>query len=258
MAVADSNPPLADWHARYRQQAGWTRPLRDYFFQQVASRGLQIRRVLEVGCGTGALLEELAGRGIPEVSGLDISAEHLSFSRRLLPDVGLVQADAAAAPLPDAYFDLVCCHFLLLWVPNPVQVLREMLRLVRPGGVIAAFAEPDYGGRIDHPAPLSRLGDWQIQSLRRQGADPLTGRKLGQYFHQAGLPFHAGILGAQWNSAGPPSGHSERAVLLSDLAWLQPPPDSAEVDALLTLNASAQTTGERILFIPTFYAWGEK
>ena len=86
--------------------------------------------------------------------------------------------DAHQLPLADGCFDVCLCHFLLLWVTDPIQVLQEMYRVTRSGGVVMALAEPDYGSRIDYPQELSLLGKWQMDSLEQQGADPFIGRKL--------------------------------------------------------------------------------
>ena len=64
-----------------------------------------------------------------------------------------------------------------------------------------ALAEPDYGGRVDYPDTLARLGGLQTEAIRKQGADPETGRKLGWMFAQAGLSeIEVGVLGGQWRA----------------------------------------------------------
>ena len=87
-----------------------------------------------------------------------------------------------------AIFDITFCHFLLLWVRDPLQALREMKRVTRPGGSILALAEPDYDHRIDKPDELAPLGRWQAESLQRQGADPGLGGHLAELFLQADIP----------------------------------------------------------------------
>ena len=243
----------ADWHARFTRQAAWTRALRAYLFPRAGVT--EAARVLEVGCGTGAILAELPGR-IPLVAGLDVNAAHLSLARDNAPRARLTRGDALALPYADSAFEVTLCHFLLLWAAAPLQVLREMRRVTRPGGAVLALAEPDYGGRIDYPQELAALGEWQRQSLRRQGADPLMGRRLAGLFHEAGLQtVETGVLGGQW--PGFPDWEereSEWAVLESDLAERSPEP--APWASLKALDRSATERGERVLFVPTFYAWG--
>ena len=246
------------WHRRYQQQAGWTRPLRDYLFQQINPAA--DAAVLDVGCGTGALLEEFVQRGFSNCYGLDISAANLSFARSIsAPAARLVRGDAHQLPFPDGAFDLAVCHYTLLWVADPMRVTAEMRRVTRPGGYVVALAEPDYGGRIDYPAELSKLADWQTQSLRRQGADPCMGRKLRQVFRSAGLNAAGGILGSQWNASPKPDDSQadrvENAVLAADLQTLPLAP--GQVEELLRLDQQAQRSGERLLYIPTFYAWSQ-
>jgi hypothetical protein len=131
-----------------------------------------------------------------------------------------------------------------------------MIRVTRPGGVILALAEPDYDGRIDYPEELSQLGKMQMESLREQDADPLIGRKLAHIFHVAGLEsVETGVLGGQWS--GDPNWQaweSEWAVLESDLKKTFQASKTWKV--LKELDQAATKSGERILFVPTFYAWG--
>ncbi len=248
-----------DWHRRYTEQARWTASLRKYLFGQAGLN--QARRVLEVGCGTGAILSELAELPLAAAVGVDIALPSLQLASQHAPHSVLACADAHTLPFASCSFDLVYAHFLLLWVHDPARVLLEMARLVYPGGAVLAIAEPDYGGRVDYPLPLAEVGDWQIESLRAQGANPLVGRRLATLFSQAGLTaVQVGVLGGQWaiGSDNATSREAEWAVVESDIAALPHPPNLEQVQCLHQMDAEARLRGERILFVPTFYAMGVK
>ena len=152
-------------------------------------------------------------------------------------------------------FDILVCHYFLLWVNDPALVLSEMVRVADHGAVIIALAEPDYGGRIDYPEALSTLGDWQQASLLSQGADAHMGRKLRALFSRAGLErIETGVLGGQWK--GPPSAKerdSEWLMLENDLGgFIQ----EETIEALRESEQAAWEAGERVLYVPTFYAVG--
>ena len=155
----------------------------------------------------------------------------------------------------EASFDIALCHFLLLWVADPRQVIAEMRRVVRPGGYVLALAEPDYGGRIDYPPEFAALGRLQAEALRRQGADPDLGRKLSALFHEAGLKLvETGVLGGQWSGMpNPQDNELEWQVLEADLGDSI---DKTQFNRLRALDAAAWQRGARLLFVPTFYAWG--
>jgi SAM-dependent methyltransferase len=249
-----------DWHTRFVQQAGWTSDLRRYLYQKVGIN--QALRVLDVGCGTGALLPELLDQAPGRVYGLDISADHLSEAARNSKGALLLQADAHLPPFARASFDLVLCHYLLLWLADPSAALGFLIRLLRPEGALLVLAEPDYGGRIDHPQPLSILGAWQRQSLESQGADPLMGRKIPGLLVQAGLEqVESGVIGAQWSGAPSPDDlRVEWEVLEHDLLRKQDEvlqDIKQKLDQLRDWEIRAWQTGERVLFVPTFYAWGK-
>lgn len=96
-------------------------------------------RILEVGVGTGINIS-LYPRAC-RVTGIDISAPMLEKARRRLrhrdvPNVSLLQMDAAALKLADGTFDIVYAAYLISVVPEPVKVAREMYRVCRPGGRI--------------------------------------------------------------------------------------------------------------------------
>jgi SAM-dependent methyltransferase len=242
------------WHKRFSQQARWTEEIRRFIVRQLHLSGLH--HILETGCGTGAVLGSMQHL-LPSTRfyGIDLRTDYLQEAQLVAPRSQLAGADAAALPFGDAAFEAVICHYFLLWVNDPLAVLAEMKRVTRPGGAVIALAEPDYGGRIDYPMPLAELGRLQGQALQIQGADPFMGRQLSALFHRAGLTdIHTGLLGGQWSQ--PPAfeaWESEWAVLQTDLEQFIP---QEHLDELRSLDAAAWQKGERILFVPTFYAWG--
>ena len=240
---------MMDWHARFLQQAAWTRPLRDYLFERSGLDGNS--RVLEVGCGTGAILAELDGRAA-SVHGMDHDLLRLHEAQRHVPGAHLLCGDALALPYPAQTFDVTCCHYLLLWVADPLRALREMSRVTRPGRYVLALAEPDYLQRVDRPVALAPLGRRQAESLRRQGADPGLGLHLANLFRQAGIEIiESGPLQAQ--PAAPADAQLEWAVLEQDLAGLVP---QAELARLKSIDQKARAQGRRILQVPTYFAFG--
>lgn len=238
-----------DWHARYTQQAGWTAPTRKYIYQKAGLNTAS--RVLEPGCGTGAILSDCpAGK----LHGIDWDFPNLQICRQTTPHAALACANALSLPYPSSFFDACISHFFLLWV-DADRALAEMHRVTHPGGVIIALAEPDYGGRIDCPSELVELGHLQGLALKNQGADPLTGRKLAGLFVNAGLEHvTTGVMGGEWGSTALDDGwEQEWAALEFDLAGEI---SSERLAELRRIDAAAWTHGERILFVPTFYAIG--
>jgi ubiquinone/menaquinone biosynthesis C-methylase UbiE len=241
-----------NWHQRYQQQARWTQNTRDYLFKRA---GLDTaKKVLEVGCGTGALLEHFPGPSGAALHGLDLSLPTLKQACHNAPGLAAVNAAAETLPYANASFDLTFCHYLLLWSKNPAQILREMARITRPGGAVLALAEPDHAARIDQPAALQRLGQWQTEALQAQGANPQMGRSLAGAFAQAGIRLvENGVIGGGWSVPSPAETELEWEVLQSDLAGKLP---SDDLQKMKRLDIQAWQTASRVLFVPTFYAWG--
>ncbi len=243
-----------EWHAWFSVQAGWTRPTRMWLYQQAGLA--RACAVLEVGCGTGVVAGELARLVSARVVGLDLEAGMLSFARRQQHGITYVQGDAHALPFPDGYFDVVVCHYLLLWLVDPALGCREMARVVRPAGAVLACAEPDYGGRVDHPPEMVSLGQLQAEALRQQGADPELGRRLGELFVAAGLRATVGVMAGRWDLPASPDGgfEAEWTMRERDLAGLLP---AEELRGLRSADRQALMDGRHVLFIPTFYALGK-
>ena len=102
-------------------------------------------RILDVACGTGCFLDQLH-LALPRARlfGLDLSAPYLKHAAQHLahvPDVSLVHDNAEATPFADATFDAVTCVFLFHEMPSDARrnVMREALRVVRPGGLFAVI-----------------------------------------------------------------------------------------------------------------------
>lgn len=245
---------LAQWDLRFKQQAGWTFSARRHLLDKaVLPRNA---RVLEIGSGTGAVLAELASE-FPRSVGVDINQDYLHWFRELSPHALLTAANGYDLPFPPNSFDLVYCHFLLLWLEEPAAVLQEAIRVCKPGGFLMTFAEPDYGGRIDYPPALQELGKAQTQSLFEQGADPFIGRKLAGI--ASSLPelmnIEVGILGYLANFQEAPSfWQSEWEILSNDLRDRILP---AEMEKLKRIDQEARRDGSRVLYVPTFYLFAE-
>jgi demethylmenaquinone methyltransferase / 2-methoxy-6-polyprenyl-1,4-benzoquinol methylase len=103
-------------------------------------------RVLDVATGTGAVARELVRQKGCSVVGVDQSAGMLDAARKRLDGgIELVQARAEELPFEDAVFDGLTFTYLLRYVDDPPATLRELARVVKPGGTIAGleFAVPD-------------------------------------------------------------------------------------------------------------------
>jgi SAM-dependent methyltransferase len=103
-----------------------------------------------------------------------------------------VVAAGEALPFADGSFDLVFTQMLFLWVSDPAALVREVGRVLKPGCELLAAAEPDYGGRIEHPAGSS-LGPAMAAALRALGSDPEVGRKMPGILARGGFQVQAGV-----------------------------------------------------------------
>jgi len=245
---------IQDRQNRFLIQAQWTRALRLYFFELLNIQ--QMEKILDMGCGTGALLPDLQSLSPADIFGSDILEEHLLVAQQTCPECNLNSADVHHLPYPDNIYDMVLSHYFLMWVGNPAKALEEMIRITKPGGYIVAFAEPDYGGRIDFPPEFFNMGEYQISGLLKAGADPKMGRKLPSLFLDSGLTdIQTGVYEGRWEQK--PSQEeieSEWQVLEEDLAGFL---STVELIALKEHEQSAWENGSRLIYVPTFYSWGK-
>lgn len=150
--------------------------------------------VLDVGCGPGSLLFELARiPGLTGITGIDAAEIYIAAARATSQDprITLRQGDACAMPFADAAFDAALSQLVLQFVPTPLQAVREMRRVVRPGGVVAA-AVWNSGGGMPHqrmfwdiaamldPDAVIQRGKTYTRPMTRKGdlEDAFTGAGL--------------------------------------------------------------------------------
>ena len=168
--------PLGPTYDRYAallsfgQDARWRR----FLVAQVDVGG--DATVLDVATGTGAVARELLAQKGCTVVGVDQSPEMLAEARRRLPPtVRLIEANAESLPFPDAAFDALTFTYLLRYVSDPAATLRELARVVRPGGTIAGL---EFG--VPH-------GVW---------------RPLWELYVRAGLPAAGKAISKGWDRVG--------------------------------------------------------
>ena len=150
--------------------------------------------VLDVGCGPGNITADLAARVVRgTVTGIDQSVDVVSrASRDFAPDdhpnLRFAVGDVFALAFDDASFDVVYVHQVLQHLSEPVEALKEMRRVLKVGGVLAA-RDADYGGFIWYPGDplLDQWMDLYHRVTERNGAQADGGRHLKSWVRAAGF-----------------------------------------------------------------------
>ena len=224
-------------------------------------------RVVDLGCGPGGVLGLLAERVGPtgSVVGIERSPHFAEVARRFVRENGWTQVevrvgDASDTGLPRASFDGAHARLVLVTVPNPEKIVREMVSLVRPGGWVASY-EADFVAHVcDPPLPAwTRLREAFAASSAAQGMDLSTGRRTHRLFRAAGVTdIHVDAVVHVY-----PPGHSRRTILFDFINNLREPlieggfisRDNLESDmaALETYLANPETLVTSHLF---YRLWG--
>ena len=152
--------------AGYERTMGtWSRLAGEIFLDWLAPpQGL---RWIDIGCGNGAFTELLFDRCAPiEVHGLDPSEGQLAFARARLATRGAAfcKGDAMALPYPERRFDAAVMALVIVFVPDPVKGVAEMIRVVRPGGTVATYV----WNMLEGGFPLEPI----LAEMRAIGANP--------------------------------------------------------------------------------------
>ncbi|RKN51213.1 class I SAM-dependent methyltransferase [Micromonospora endolithica] len=150
--------------------------------------------VLDVGCGPGTITVDLATRVAPgRVTAVEVTGAALQLARaeagvRGRRNIDFAVADVHALDFPAGSFDIVHAHQVLQHVADPVRALREMRRVCRPGGIVAA-RDSDYAAFTWFPR-VPALDDWLAlyqQAARANGGEPDAGRRLLCWTREAGF-----------------------------------------------------------------------
>jgi ubiquinone/menaquinone biosynthesis C-methylase UbiE len=153
-------------------------------------------RVLDLGAGLGQMTRAIARAAGTRVLGIERSSEQIAEALRQAREDGeerlldLRPGDVQNPPLTDAEwgsFDAAHARFILEHVPDPLAVVRAMVRAVRPGGRIV-LTDDDHGILRLWPEPPGLMTAWRAyqRSYDRIGADPIVGRRLVELLHRAG------------------------------------------------------------------------
>lgn len=160
-------------------------------------------RVLDLGTGAGDVAFEVASMIGPtgSVVGVDQSVKALGFAahrteQRGLTNVSFIQDDVNTVDITGE-FDAVVGRLILLYTPQPAELLRRYAALVRPGGVVVMMEYEMTAAGTLPPTDLSaRIVYWLTESFRRSGLDPVLGARLADVMWDAGFD-EATTLGLQ-------------------------------------------------------------
>jgi ubiquinone/menaquinone biosynthesis C-methylase UbiE len=166
-------------------------------------------RLLDVGCGPGSITRGLAERLAPgQVVGIDLSPDALDGARRdatarALTNLRYEEASVYQMPFADGSFDVVYAHQVLQHLRERPSAVREMLRVVRPGGLVAV-RDVDWGTAAYWPRDrwIDRFIEVHFQAWYKNGGEPQMGRQLRALFNAAGVD-DLEISAAAWCYATP-------------------------------------------------------
>ena len=158
--------------------------LNQWLDQYLPANGAGLK-VLDVGCGTGNQMKSLHERGFTVV-GVDGSADMLEKARVNNPGAEFHQTDVEKLPFAEASFDLVICIEVLRYLPANDPCLREMVRVLKPGGVCLTTAAPLFS--LNGYLPVNRLANkFALGDLTRVKQFFTTENRLRREFLQAGF-----------------------------------------------------------------------
>ena len=147
-------------------------------------------RILDAGCGSGSMAREIAKAVSGSVVvGIDLRDKYIDYARRRAESEGLKNvtfetADVRALPFPDGAFDIIWTKYLLQWVAEPMQAMREFARVLKPGGLLASANFDGFAVTNEPPDPaIQPMLEFVFNGL----VDPFIGRKMAGMSRDCGL-----------------------------------------------------------------------
>ncbi|MEI8153148.1 MAG: methyltransferase domain-containing protein [Hyphomicrobiales bacterium] len=216
---------FADGQAYERLMGRWSRLAGDIFLDWLAlPKGL---RWLDIGCGNGAFTEAIMAHGAPaETVGIDPSEGQLAYARNRPGAKGAQFRVAGAQELPfaDNSFDAATMALVISFVPDPLQAVREMARVVRPGGSIAAYMWDFPGGGLPLEPIQAVLRSMGAPNVNPPGYEASRQDRMRAIWAQAGLQavetrvirirLHYSSFDDFWDSNSVPVGPAGKALEL--------------------------------------------
>jgi ubiquinone/menaquinone biosynthesis C-methylase UbiE len=182
-------PIRFDDGAAYERMMGlWSKLAGEIFLDWLAPRpGL---RWVDVGCGNGAFTELVIAKNAPaEISGIDPSDGQLAYARTRsgTATAHFSKGDAMALPFPDRSFDVAIMALVIFFVPEPAKGVAEMVRVVSPGGTVAAYAWDMMGGGFPLQPIQTELKAMGFTPIRPPKSEASRIEALKQLWTDAGL-----------------------------------------------------------------------
>jgi len=184
-------------HKQYLRQARWTEALRYSLYRKFHLA--RKRDILELGSGSGVILNEISQRTSAKLCGIDSDPRIAAFAKEQYPLIDFKTARAEKLPFPENSFDLIVTNYFWLWQKDPEVVLSEAHRVLKKGGHLVSLCEPDYMSRIDEPPELGWIRDLIAGALVKQGADPGLVGKLETLMTKAGFRTEGGRQEGCWD-----------------------------------------------------------
>lgn len=192
-AVAEHSRVAAEFAGRYSRLLAdpyescfaYSRHRLEKIMRQLLPERGEGLRLLDVGCGTGHHLVQVRRQGF-DVSGVDGSEEMIALARASNRGVEIRHGDVEALPFPSGGFDVVLCIEVLRYLPRLSGCLREMARVLRPGGLCLATATPLLN--LNGYWLINRLaGTCGVSGFSRLKQSFYASRRLRREFEAAGF-----------------------------------------------------------------------
>ncbi len=176
----------------------WGHTEQDFFQNRAKKTDLKLillddhESVLEIGCGIGTLLGRLSKKYTnSKFYGLDTSAEAIEFAKKTIQGdhIHFIQGTAESLPFKDQTFEKVFFQTLMMYIANPEESIREMVRVTKVGGKVIALAEGDWSNFYCNPPNqgMEFLVQFFLKNISAPGGNPYVGGKMVALFQKSGL-----------------------------------------------------------------------
>lgn len=143
------------------------------------------KKILDAGCGVGSLAEILHQDYQCQVHGCDASAERIKEAEKKSKDIHYFVSDITTLDIPDNHYDIIITRFVIEHTPTPEKILKELYRVLRPGGSLVII---DLDGLIFNLYHQNQELNHYLEKLKKElPIDLFVGRKLPKMMSETGL-----------------------------------------------------------------------